>query len=111
MITGYNGNEVDIVIPEKINGIRVSAIYNNAFANNKKIKSVCFPDSLFSIGEYAFLNCENLSSVQFQSVGRRLFQIEKSAFKNCPGLTNNDGLVIVRDLLFDYIFDKPNCAN
>lgn len=37
IITGYSGDNADIVIPEKINGIRVSAIDDNVFANNKNI--------------------------------------------------------------------------
>jgi len=71
-ITGYNHNEKNIVIPEKINGLPVVAISDNAFSlyppSYKGFKyslhfkgplnSVVIPDSIKKIGKHAFYdNC------------------------------------------------------
>lgn len=79
-ITSYKGSNVEISIPERINGIEVRAIGegvfedkgltkvtlpeslesigNRAFANNK-IKNIYIPESVTSIGKEAFLNADN----------------------------------------------------
>jgi hypothetical protein len=63
-ISGYYGTEVDIVIPSSIEGHPVTAIGEGAFAG-QNITSAQLPDSLLSIGDYAFSSCEKLTSVEF----------------------------------------------
>lgn len=50
---------------------------HSAFARCKKLKYVQFPDSLLSIGSFAFEDCESLSELRFPS---RLQVIEQRAF-------------------------------
>ena len=74
----YNKNENcsnDVVIPEKINGVSVTAIGEAAFLD-KEINSVVFPDTLESIGLFAFL-ANNLRKVEF---GSNLKKIMPGAF-------------------------------
>lgn len=52
-ITGYNGSEKDINIPEKINGLPVTAIGDEAFFR-KKLTSITFPNTITYIGNRAF---------------------------------------------------------
>ena len=52
-ITGYTGQEPDIVIPSKVDGKDVTEIGQNAFAG-KAMKSVRIPDSVRAIGNAAF---------------------------------------------------------
>ena len=54
-ITGYKGSMRNIRIPERINGILVTEIGMEAFAD-KMLDSVIFPASIKSIGEKAFFN-------------------------------------------------------
>ncbi len=49
-ITGYNGNETDVVIPSMIRGLPVISIGENAFTDNTNITSVEIPDSVKTIG-------------------------------------------------------------
>ena len=74
----YNKNENcsnDVVIPENINGVGVTAIGNYAFLD-KEINSVVFPNTLESIGSFAFL-ANNLRKVEF---GSNLKKIMPGAF-------------------------------
>ena len=65
-LTGYSGQETDIVIPASINGLRVTAIADSAFANTQ-IKSVIISDGVEKIGWFAFNGCTRLTSVTIPS--------------------------------------------
>ena len=52
-ITGYNGTERDLVIPDTIGGFPVTIIDGSVFAD-KNIASVIFPDTLTYIGRDSF---------------------------------------------------------
>lgn len=82
--TGFSDKvQQKVKIPEtiKINGytFKVTAIAKNAFAKNKKIKSVTIGKNVTSIGQGAFQNCKMLKSVQIK--GTSLKTINKNAFK------------------------------
>lgn len=82
--SGFSGKAVQSVkIPAtiKVNGykFKVTGIAKNAFAKNKKIKSVTVPKNVTSIGQNAFLNCSSLKSIQIK--GTSIKKIGKSAFK------------------------------
>jgi hypothetical protein len=61
-ITGYKGTATEIEIPAEIDGYRVRAICEFAFANSK-ITSVTIPNGVTSIGNVAFTYCEKLTSI------------------------------------------------
>ena len=52
----------EVVIPEYINNIKVTGITDRAFYNCEVI-SVKIPDSVTSIGDYAFRDCSSLESI------------------------------------------------
>ena len=99
--------EGDIVIPASYGGIPITAIGENAFANNNKITSVTIsegieriefgafsactklervmlPESLSEIGADAFWRCLNLREIRFS---QGLEKIGDSAFYSCVKLT------------------------
>lgn len=98
----YYGAETDVVIPDKIDNIDVTACSTYTFALNKNIKRVVFPPSIktmetvFSdsqleeiilpttdvIPDKAFSNCKNLKKIEFQN-GSESFIIGRSAFEGC----------------------------
>ncbi len=75
MITGYIGKEKDLVIPETLNGLLVTAIGFEAFSN-KQLTSVTIPSSVTSIRESAFRE-NQLTNVTIPS---GVTSIGKSAF-------------------------------
>ena len=90
-ITGYNGSNTDVVMPEyiEVNGeqIVIKEISNTAFRNNTKITSINIPDGVTSIGYRAFYGCSNLKKVSI-SENSQLTTIGDYAFYNCSSLTS-----------------------
>ncbi|MBQ0012731.1 MAG: leucine-rich repeat protein [Clostridiales bacterium] len=79
VITGYNpkNSDVDLVIPEALGGYPVVAIGDEAL-QVKRFKSVTFPSSLKTIGNSAFLGCDQLAGDlnipdSVTSIGNRAF--------------------------------------
>ena len=65
-ITGYEGEEINIVIPTSIDGYDVVAIADGAFENTK-IKSMIISDGVQTVGWFAFNGCTKLTSVTIPS--------------------------------------------
>ena len=88
-ITGYIGTVKDVVIPSTLYGLRVTHIGERAF-RNMRITGVVIPNTIISIGRYAFEGNEQLTVVTFPN---SVIEIEINAFSGC-GLTKiNFGMV------------------
>lgn len=78
ILTAYNGKSKNVVIPDS-----VKVIAFGAFMEHDEIESVEFPESVSYIDEYAFYGCDNLAQVilpeSVQKIGRL-------AFGNCKKL-------------------------
>lgn len=85
MITGYVGNETDLIIPKTIQGKTVKGIGSSAFEGNENIRSVVLPSSATHIGINAFKDCTNLESV----TGGAITHINLNAFANSSISTFN----------------------
>lgn len=59
-ITGYEGTVKDLVIPETVEGLTVRRIGKNAFSGREDLRSVHLPQTIDTLGRYAFYNCKNL---------------------------------------------------
>ena len=53
-ITKYLGEEIEITVPDTIDGYRVLKIEDKCFFGNKKVKKIIISDNVESIGELAF---------------------------------------------------------
>ena len=84
-IVGYNGDLKDVNIPEKINGISVTAIGVEAFKSLKSITSITMPNSVTYIGDSAFEGCSNITSVKLPD---SVEYIGESVFRDCSNLTD-----------------------
>ena len=65
VITGYESSNSNLIVPSFINingeDIPVKAIADNAFYKCDSLTSIYIPNSVTTIGEWAFLGCSNLT--------------------------------------------------
>lgn len=85
-VSGCTENVREITVPAEIDGKPVTRISDNAFGGwfHCDLEKVTLPDSVVSIGEYAFEECLQLKSVNTANVK----SIGKGAFLNCPQLNS-----------------------
>ena len=88
-----NGIEIkDIVIPNTIKKIRT-----NAFGGFKSLNSVTIPNSVTSIGAFAFMNCTSLAIVISEI--EEPFVIDETVFSNIP---SDATLIVPKDTKAKY---------
>ena len=102
-VIGYKGRNEHITIPSSYNGKPVTAIGNRAFdinENKRVIKSVVIPNTIKTIGKYAFLGCELTSII----IPKNVTYLGGGAFSFCE-LTTIDipgSIEILRNMTFMY---------
>jgi hypothetical protein len=84
-ITGYTGVGGDVSIPDTINGLPVTAIGNNAFANLTSINSIAIGTNITSVGSDTFIFCSGMTNV---IIGSGVTTIGNYAFDGCSALSN-----------------------
>ena len=92
--------DMNIVIPETIEGYPVIGIASNAFENDI-LKSITIPASVTSIGSSAFSGCSGLTGV---TIPNSVTSIEWYAFSGCSGLTSvtiPDSVTSIGDWAFE----------
>lgn len=106
IITGYSGRDSFIYIPDTYEGLKITAIDDKVFIDNKTVKYVRLPKYISNIGASAFQNCINLKQIlnadNLKDIGMDAFSgcsslesinmpsvtyIDDSAFEDCVALT------------------------
>lgn len=81
----------ELSIRDKVRGIEITTINENAFTGCEKIKRIAIPPTVTDIQEKAFAQCKNLTEVIFRdpddSSNAQDLTIHDSAFQICVGLT------------------------
>lgn len=79
-VIGYNGTAAEVIVPSKYNGKNVTAVGKDAFYRSGQlsaITSVKLPNSIATIGEGAFYECQYLVSVNLtynvNTIGKNAF--------------------------------------
>lgn len=82
-ITGYEGNKIELVIPEQIESFPVTAIEKKAFFNVSGLYRIYLPKSLERIDDWAFAHCRDLEEIY---LSRKEYELGKSLFMECAAL-------------------------
>ena len=93
-ISGYTGEESDVMIPESLDGYSVTSIGDYAFGFCRSLTAMTIPDSVTLIGNYAFANCPALTGF---TIPNSVNYIGKNPFMGCSSLTN---IQVLHHLLF-----------
>ena len=83
----YTGTESEIILPSSCNGQRY-AIYPYAFYDCSEITSVIIPDNVTSIGAFAFECSYGISNLAHVTIGNGVQSIGDYAFRQCEKLTS-----------------------
>ncbi len=84
IITKYIGSDSSVIIPNEIEGKKVTKIGDMAFHQSIVVQTVTFQSSVIEIGAQAFASCSKLSSVILTD---NLRSIGDQAFYDCPALS------------------------
>lgn len=82
VITKYIGNSEIVVIPEEINGLKVTKIGEEAFRNIDTLSRVVLPETMKEIGVMSFTDCGKLVEIDIKNVEK----IHWYAFARCYNL-------------------------
>lgn len=82
-ITGYTGPAGVAAIPGQINGLPVTGIGVDAFADLSGLAGVTIPNGVTTIGDYAFADCTGLTNL---SIPAGVVSIGEGAFDDCVSL-------------------------
>ena len=96
----YNSSVTEVIFPETLR-----TIGNYAFYGCDDLKVTAFNEGLGSIGNYAFYGCENLKDIVFPS---SLTSVGQYAFANCYRLNSvelNEGLLSLGGYAFEYCYN------
>ncbi len=63
-IQEYVGSGTELIVPRIVNDMMVVAIVNNCFSENTSVTSVSTSSPLWTVGDYAFLNCTSLQNFE-----------------------------------------------
>lgn len=99
-ISGYEGEETVLYVPEIYNGKPVSGVTDRAFRDNETLKEIYLPVTLNTIGTEAFYNCDTLTAYNIR-LDAFLHTIGTLAFADCDSITTFEA-----GFLLDTIGDK-----
>lgn len=88
-ITGCTDYDPVTVIPEKIDGKKVTEIGEYAFSGKYQLRKVTIPSTVRTIGRGAFFHDENLSAIKIEKpTDGHGIRIESLAMADCPILSS-----------------------
>jgi hypothetical protein len=99
----YRGGNVMPVVPEEVEGFVITSVGDWAFGRflgKRPLLDITLPDTLTSIGDYAFANCTKLTVLD---IPKGVTTIGAAAFSGCASLLRlklPQGLTVISDWLF-----------
>ncbi|MBE5872832.1 MAG: leucine-rich repeat domain-containing protein [Lachnospiraceae bacterium] len=87
VITEYKGSETKLIMPDKVDGKKITEIGDYAFYRCTDLTYIEFPKDLTVIGAEAFTYCYDLTGIEFPD---SITEIGESAFHYCYDLVISD---------------------
>ncbi|GEM_PF-6771588 len=106
-ISGYIGDETNIVIPVSVGKKHVSTVCGEAFHSSVNLTRIVIPEGVTEIGTRAFSGCTSLSSIVLP---KSIVTMGDNVFDGCTGLADSDGFIILGDVLYAYIGTETDIA-
>ena len=97
-LTKYHGDAEYLIIPDNFSGREIVKV--SGFSGKVNLKGIVIPDTVKTIGDFAFNGCSNLESV---TLGSSVETIGESAFINCDSLKSvnfPDSITEIGELAF-----------
>lgn len=63
-VVEYDGNDIDVIIPEMHAGQPVTVLYDRLFRGHAEIRSLAIPDTVTDIGAFVFDGCRELTKLR-----------------------------------------------
>ncbi len=98
-VEGFNAAGTVMKVPAEIDGLPVRYVADRACYRNAVITKVILPETLLSVGEFAFAECKNLTEVTLEGCGTLGF----AAFRNSARLRSAalpENLGVIEDEAF-----------
>lgn len=73
-ITGYDGDETEVIIPDDCGGVPFTMLSDGIFKGHPEITSVRIPDSVTYLGGFVFDGCVNLKRLTLPAGLTDIFQ-------------------------------------
>ena len=83
LLDGVLSDVEEIDLPAEFDGKPIVGLGNVSCSSNEELRKVVLPESLRSIGEYAFLGCENLEEI---TIPAGVVEIGGGLFERCPNV-------------------------
>lgn len=85
-LTDTGKTQTELVIPDKINGVKITRIENYAFYRCSSMTSITIPNSVYDFGSSnVFASCKSLKTI---NIPTGVSEIGESAFSECTSLTS-----------------------
>ena len=99
-LTGYTGQDTKLVIPDTLDGKKVTEIGDGCFSGNAWPERVYVPEGVVKIGDYAFECCSHMQKIYLPD---SLREVGNGAFSGCSVLNLadfGDGVTSIGDGAF-----------
>lgn len=91
----YVGKASFVIVPESIENLSVTVIYQDAFRDCNFITKIVLAESVYKIGDYSFCACTGLTEFSFS---KNIKEIGRHAFYNCRGLKKLELPEVIKDI-------------
>lgn len=82
-LSTYNGTDAEVIIPDEVYGYKVTSIAPRVFYGNTTMERVFIPETVDTIGLYAFAFCSGLKSI---TLSANVTSMDNSVFIGCSSL-------------------------